>query len=218
MGSLRVGHNWATSLSLFTFLHWRRKWQPTPVFLLENPRDGGAWWLLSMGSHRVGHNWSDLAAAAACNLDSSLCFMAFHMVYSACKLNKPWRIPFTVWKTPQWEAHAPQLESSLWSPQLEKVHAQQKRPRSINKYKLLKKKEMLENYGFILKTNTKEFLSFTDTYKCLGFASKNIQEWADVEMKSDWPCVDNCWSWVMDAYTGVHYHIFFIWRCIWNFL
>ena len=33
MGSLRVGHNWATSLSLFTFIHWRRKWQPTPVFL-----------------------------------------------------------------------------------------------------------------------------------------------------------------------------------------
>ena len=33
MGSLRVGHSWATSLSLFTFMHWRRKWQPTPVFL-----------------------------------------------------------------------------------------------------------------------------------------------------------------------------------------
>ena len=33
MGSLRVGHNWATSLSLFTFMQWRRKWQPTPVFL-----------------------------------------------------------------------------------------------------------------------------------------------------------------------------------------
>ena len=33
MGSLRVGHNWATSLSLFTFMHWNRKWQPTPVFL-----------------------------------------------------------------------------------------------------------------------------------------------------------------------------------------
>ena len=33
MGSLRVGHGWATSLSLFTFIHWRRKWQPTPVFL-----------------------------------------------------------------------------------------------------------------------------------------------------------------------------------------
>ena len=32
MGSIRVGHNRATSLSLFTFMHWRRKWQPTPVF------------------------------------------------------------------------------------------------------------------------------------------------------------------------------------------
>ena len=33
MGSLRVGHDWVTSLSLFTFMHWIRKWQPTPVFL-----------------------------------------------------------------------------------------------------------------------------------------------------------------------------------------
>ena len=33
MGLRRVGHDWVTSLSLFTFMHWRRKWQPTPVFL-----------------------------------------------------------------------------------------------------------------------------------------------------------------------------------------
>ena len=33
MGSLRVRHDWMTSLSLFTFMHWRRRWQPTPVFL-----------------------------------------------------------------------------------------------------------------------------------------------------------------------------------------
>ena len=33
MGSRGVGHDWATSLSLSTFMHWRRKWQPTPVFL-----------------------------------------------------------------------------------------------------------------------------------------------------------------------------------------
>ena len=33
MGSLGVRHDWATSLSLFTFMHWRRKWQPAPVFL-----------------------------------------------------------------------------------------------------------------------------------------------------------------------------------------
>jgi len=33
MGSLRVGQDSATSLSFFTFMHWRRQWQPTPVFL-----------------------------------------------------------------------------------------------------------------------------------------------------------------------------------------
>ena len=33
IGLRRVGHDWATSLSLFTFMHWRRRWQPTPVFL-----------------------------------------------------------------------------------------------------------------------------------------------------------------------------------------
>ena len=33
IGSRKVRHDRATSLSLFTFMHWRRKWQPTPVFL-----------------------------------------------------------------------------------------------------------------------------------------------------------------------------------------
>ena len=40
MGSRRVGHDLVTSLSLFTFMHWRRKWQPTPYSCLENPRNG----------------------------------------------------------------------------------------------------------------------------------------------------------------------------------
>ena len=42
MGSLGVGHNWATSLSLFTFMHWRRKWQPTPVFLPRESQGRGS--------------------------------------------------------------------------------------------------------------------------------------------------------------------------------
>ena len=33
VGSLWVRHDWAASLSFFTFMHWRRKWQPTPVVL-----------------------------------------------------------------------------------------------------------------------------------------------------------------------------------------
>ena len=38
---------------------------PLQCSCLENPRDGGAWWVPSMGLHRVGHDWSDVAAAAA---------------------------------------------------------------------------------------------------------------------------------------------------------
>ena len=38
--SLRVRHDWVTSFSLFTFMHWRRKWQPTPVFL---PGESHGW-------------------------------------------------------------------------------------------------------------------------------------------------------------------------------
>ena len=44
MGSLGVRHDWATSLSLFTFMHWIRKWQPTPVFLPGESQGWGAWW------------------------------------------------------------------------------------------------------------------------------------------------------------------------------
>ena len=55
MGSLRVGHDWATSLSLFTFMHWRRKWQPTLVFL---PGKSQGWWSLA-GCHLWGHTGSD---------------------------------------------------------------------------------------------------------------------------------------------------------------
>ena len=64
MGSLRVGHDWATLLSLFTFMHWRRKWQPTPLFLPgESQGRGSLVGCRLRGSHRVGHDWSNLAAA-----------------------------------------------------------------------------------------------------------------------------------------------------------
>ena len=55
MGSLRVGHDWATSLSLLTFMHWRRKWQPTPVFL---PGESQGWWSL-VGCRLWGRTESD---------------------------------------------------------------------------------------------------------------------------------------------------------------
>ena len=65
MGSLRVGHDWAISLSLFTFMHWRRKWQPTPVFLPGESQGQGSLVGCRLWGRRVGHDWSDLAPAAA---------------------------------------------------------------------------------------------------------------------------------------------------------
>ena len=70
MGSLRVGHDWATSLSLFTFMHWRRKWQPTPVFLPGEPQDWGAWWAAIYG---VTQSWTLLKWLSSSS-SSSLCF------------------------------------------------------------------------------------------------------------------------------------------------
>ena len=55
MGSLRVGHDWMTSLSLFTFMHWRRKWQPTPVFLPGESQGLGS----PMGCRLWGRTESD---------------------------------------------------------------------------------------------------------------------------------------------------------------
>ena len=55
MGSRRVGDDWVTSLSLFTFMHWRRKWQPTPVFL---PGEFQGWRSL-VGCHLWGRTELD---------------------------------------------------------------------------------------------------------------------------------------------------------------
>ena len=55
MGSLRVGHDGVASLSLFTFMHWGRKWQPTPVLL---PGESQGWWSL-VGCHLRGRTESD---------------------------------------------------------------------------------------------------------------------------------------------------------------
>ena len=59
MGSWRVGHDWATSLSLFTFMHRRRKRQPTPVFLPGESQGQGS----LVGCRLCGHTESDTTEA-----------------------------------------------------------------------------------------------------------------------------------------------------------
>ena len=80
MGSLRVEHDWATSLALFTLMHWRRKSNPFQCSCLENPRDGEAWWaavygvaqsrtqlkwLSSSSSSNTGEPWGRLSKCQA---------------------------------------------------------------------------------------------------------------------------------------------------------
>ena len=63
MGSLRVGHDWTTSLSLFTFPAVEKEMAThSSVLAWRIPGTGEPGGLPSMGSHRVGHDWSDLAA------------------------------------------------------------------------------------------------------------------------------------------------------------
>ena len=59
MGSLRVRHDRATSLSLLTFIYWRRKWKPTPVFL---PGESQGWGSL-VGCPLWGHTELDMTEA-----------------------------------------------------------------------------------------------------------------------------------------------------------
>ena len=55
MGLLRVGHDWATSLSLSCI--GEGDGNPLQCSCLENPRDGGAWWAAVYG---VTQSWTRL--------------------------------------------------------------------------------------------------------------------------------------------------------------
>ena len=59
MGSRIVRHDWETSLSLFTFMHWRRKWQPIPVFLPGESQGRGS----LVGGRLWGRTESDTTEA-----------------------------------------------------------------------------------------------------------------------------------------------------------
>ena len=68
MGLLGVGHDWATSLSLFAFMHWR-KCQPTPVFLLGESQGWGSLWAAVYGvaQSRTRLTWLSSSSSNLCN-------------------------------------------------------------------------------------------------------------------------------------------------------
>ena len=83
MGLWRVRHDWVTSL--FTFMHWRKKWQPTPVFL---PGESQGWGSL-VGYHLWGCTESDTTEWLSFHFHALEKEMATHSSILA------WRIPGT---------------------------------------------------------------------------------------------------------------------------
>ena len=67
MGSLRVGHDWATSLSLFTFMIGEGNGNPLRCSCLENPRDGGACWAADYGVAQSRTQLKRLSSSSSSN-------------------------------------------------------------------------------------------------------------------------------------------------------
>ena len=85
IGSLRVRNDWATSLLLFTFMHWRRKWQPTPVFLPGASQGRGS----MVGCHLWGCTESKRLSSSSSSSSSSIplciCTTASLPIYPRCQ-------------------------------------------------------------------------------------------------------------------------------------
>ena len=86
MRSLGVGHNWTTSLWLFTFIHWRRKWHPLQYSCLEDPRDGGAWWTAVCGIAQSQTRLKRLSSSSSSRLEKEMATRSSVLT---------WRIPGT---------------------------------------------------------------------------------------------------------------------------
>ena len=82
MGSLGVGYDLGTSLSLFTFMHWRRKWQPTPVFLPRESQGRGAWWVAIYGVEQSQRRLKRLSSSSS----SSLSCGTWDLFIVACRI------------------------------------------------------------------------------------------------------------------------------------
>ena len=96
MGSRRVGHDRTTSFSLFTFRHWRRKWQPTPVFLPGESQGRRSLVGCRLLGRTVVHDWSYLAeaaAAAAANKPASKECILYYFMYRKCRKKFQTNIP-----------------------------------------------------------------------------------------------------------------------------
>ena len=101
MGLLGVGHDWATSFSLFTFMHWRRKWQPTPVLLPGKSRGRRSLVGYSLWGHKESDTTQQLHFIAILFLTWGKAKLSFIMAASfyhqfPVSSHSPWHLFFPV--------------------------------------------------------------------------------------------------------------------------
>ena len=88
-GSLKVRHDWTTSLSLFTFME-KEMATHSSVLAWKIPGTGEPHGPPSMGSHRVRHDWSNLAAAAvAIHERCIMCNFTYMVQFSSATQLRP---------------------------------------------------------------------------------------------------------------------------------
>ena len=75
-----------TEVTKHACMHWRRKWQPTPVFLPGESQDGGAWWAAVYG---VAQSRTQLKRRSSSS--SSKLSVQFPKGVKKKKKNHPWR-------------------------------------------------------------------------------------------------------------------------------
>ena len=86
MGSRRVRHDWATSLSLFTFMHWRRKWQPTSVFLPGESQGRQSLWAAVYGVAQSRTRLTQLSSITVL----VFFFLAYFTLYNRLQFHPPY--------------------------------------------------------------------------------------------------------------------------------
>ena len=90
MGSRRVGHDWATSPSLYTFMHWRGNGNPLQYSCLENPRDRGAWWAAVFGVAQSRTRLTWLSSSSSSLPWGATSFMVQFMLQRSCRIALKW--------------------------------------------------------------------------------------------------------------------------------
>jgi len=89
----RVRHDWGNSLSLFTCMHWRRKWQPTPVFL---PGESQGWGNL-VGCRLWGRTESDTTEATQQQQRNSIINIAWdHHLFNHTQNHIKWVLEYKI--------------------------------------------------------------------------------------------------------------------------